>query len=98
MDAAAVVHDGLDDFSSGPDDGVVDVCGNLDLDAHHVGLLLLDLLDLVPGLLHIGLLASDGDHVRVGASLRQIDLGAVGKHEFQFNTEKNNHNMEGIEK
>ena len=81
VDAAAVVHDRLDDFASGPDDGVVDVGGNLDLDAHHVGLLLLDLLDFVSGLLHISLPASDGDHVRVGASLRQIDFGAVGEHE-----------------
>merc|ERR1719367_2114890 len=29
VDAAAVVHDGLDDFASGPDDGVVDVGGIL---------------------------------------------------------------------
>merc|ERR1719268_549381 len=50
-------------LASGPDDGVVDVGRNLDLDAHHISLLL------------ISLLASDGDHVGVGASLRQIDLG-----------------------
>ena len=73
------MNDGLDDFASGPDDGVVDVGGNLDLNAHHIGLLLLDLLHFVPGLLHIGLLASDGDHVRVRATLWQVNLGAVEK-------------------
>ena len=79
MDASAVVHDGLDDLASGSDDGVVDLGWDLDLYAHHIGLFSLDLLDFIPGFLHIGLLASDGDHVRVRATLWQVNLGAEGK-------------------
>ena len=76
VDASAVVHDGLDDLASGSDNGVVDLGWDLDLNADHIGLFSLDLLDFIPGFLHIGLLASDGDHVRVRATLWQVNLGA----------------------
>ena len=58
------------------DDGVVDIGWDLDLYADHIGLFSLDLLDLIPGFLHIGLLTSDGDHVRVRATLWQVNLSA----------------------
>ena len=72
---STIVHDRLDKFSTGTDHCIVDLSWDLDLLAGDVGHLVLDLLDLGHGLVDVGLLAGDGDHVALRAGVREVDLG-----------------------
>ena len=68
-------HGGLDELASSSNDGVVDLGRNLDLRGGDVSHPTLDLLNLGDSISHILLLASNGDHVAVSATVRQVNLG-----------------------